>query len=64
MRPATAPRGNADDEHGDRVGYAEMRRGDAGGIGAGAEQRGMAERRHAAIAGDEIERQHQQRDRR
>ena len=31
--------------------------GDAGRIGAGAEQRGLAERRDAAIAGDEIERQ-------
>ena len=35
---------------------------DAGRIGAGAEQRGMAERRDAAIAGHEIERQHQQGD--
>ena len=53
---------DADDDHGDRIGDAEMRGGDAGGIGAGAEQGGMAERRHAAIAGHQIERQHQQRD--
>ncbi len=33
------------------------------GIGTAAEQRGMAEGRDAAIAGDEIEREDQQRDR-
>ncbi|MNV95610.1 hypothetical protein D3C71_1905170 [compost metagenome] len=37
-----------------------MRRGDARGIGAGAEEGRVPERRDTAIAGDEIERQHQQ----
>lgn len=35
--------------------------GDAGGIGARAEERGMAKRGDAAIAGDEIDRQHEKR---
>ena len=39
-----------------------MGRGNAGGIGARAEERGMAKCRDAAIAGNKINRQHQQRD--
>ena len=52
--------GNADHDHGDRIGDAEMRGRDAGGIGSRAEQGGVAERRHAAEAGHQIERQNQQ----
>ncbi len=54
---------NAGGEHEERIGDAEMHGRDTGGIGAAAEQRGMAEGRDAAIAGDEIEREYQQRDR-
>lgn len=65
--PAGEPRQrtaeNAGGEHEERVGDAEMHGRDTGGIGAAAEQRGMAEGRDAAIAGDEIEREYQQRDR-
>ena len=50
-------------DHRDRIGDTIMRRGDAGGIGAGAKEGGMAERGHAAIAGDEIKRQDEKRHR-
>ncbi len=52
---------DAGKRHQQRIIDAVMRRGNAGGIGAGAEEGCMAERRHTAIAGDEIERQNQKR---
>ena len=51
-----------DGHHGDRIGDAPVDRGDAGRIGAGPEQRRMAERRDAAETGHQVERQHQKRD--
>ena len=52
----------AGQRHQKRVGDAEMDGANAGRISAGAEQRRLSERCDAAIAGDEIERQHQQGD--
>jgi hypothetical protein len=60
-QPGDAARSRADHGHQQRIGYLEMGSGNAGGIGARAEERGMAKRGDAAIAGNEIDRQHQQR---
>lgn len=56
-----AARACADHGHQQRIGNFEMGGGDAGGIGARAEERGMAKRGDAAIAGNEIDRQHEKR---
>lgn len=51
----------ADEGHEKRVGDTVVGSGNAGGIGAGTEQGRMAKCRHAAIAGNEIDGEHEKR---